>query len=189
MLVQRFFAHMHPNHPFLHRPSFGKIVNALYECAATPPDSPIQYNGWPATVASFSCNGEEHILQGRNMIPIPVHVGAFQLLLIMSIGATLQIRKRQYQHNPGTFFRSAISLSNHVFGSISIPTLQAVLLLLLHGLIDPAEGCNIWTLTHLAMAYAVDLGIHRRVRPRGKFSDQAVRMRQRIFYCVYSLDR
>lgn len=115
-------------------------------------------------------------------------MAAFQLFVALSIGATLQIRKRKYNHNPSTFFKSAISLSKHVFGTISMPVLQSVLLLIVHSLIDP-EGCNnVWTLTHIAMAHGIDLGIHREVGDSGKFSTLA-EMRRRIFFCAYSLDR
>ncbi|CZR52007.1 uncharacterized protein PAC_01884 [Phialocephala subalpina] len=188
LLLKRFFQHMHPNHPFLHRPSFDNIVDALYQCVLNPPDTPIQYNGWPSTVAPFDYNGEEHISPGRQLIPISAHVAAFQYFVALSIGATLQIRSRKYSHNPEKFFNSAISLSTHVFGTISLPVLQAVLLLIVHSLIDPA-GCNVWTLTHAAMAHAVDLGIHREVSTSGKFSNLAVQMRRRVFLCVYSCDR
>jgi hypothetical protein len=178
---------MHPNHPFLHRPSIEKIVDALYQCASSPSDTPIQYNGWPSNVEPFEYNGEECSGPGR-LIPISAHVAAFQLLITLSIGATVQIRNRKYSHNPGLFFNSAISLSKHVFGTISLPVLQAILLLIVHSLIDP-EGCNVWMLTHIAMAQVVDLGIHREVGGSGKFSNIAVDMRRRVFFCVYSLDR
>ncbi|KAH6708928.1 transcription factor domain-containing protein [Leptodontidium sp. MPI-SDFR-AT-0119] len=86
-------------------------------------------------------------------------------------------------------FKSAISLSKHVFGTISMPVLQSVLLLIVHSLIDP-DGCNnVWTLTHIAMAHSIDLGIHREVGNSGKFSGLAAEMRRRVFFCAYSLDR
>ncbi|PVH85582.1 hypothetical protein DL98DRAFT_48820 [Cadophora sp. DSE1049] len=188
-LLRQFFQYTHPNHPFLHRPSFETIVDALYQCVSCPVETPIQYNGWPSTVQPFAYNGEEHTYRGNRVIPISAHVAAFQLLVALSIGATLQIRKKKYSHSPGTFFNSAISLSKNVFGSISIPVLQSVLLLIVHSLIDP-DGCNnVWTLTHIAMAHGIDLGIHREVGNSGKFSILAAEMRRRIFFCVYSLDR
>jgi hypothetical protein len=179
---------MHPNHPFLHRPSFDGVVDALYECMVAPKDSPIQYNGWPTAVLPFTYNGEEHMSHGRKLIPVSAHVAAFQLFLVLSIGATLQIRRRKYNHNPATFFRAAVGISDHVFGIISLPVLQAILLLIIHSFIDP-EGCDVWTLTHIAMAHAVDLGIHREVGSSGKFNQTAVDMRRRIFFCAYALDR
>lgn len=164
------------------------MVDALYICAATEPRSQLQHNGWPATVEAFDCNGEEHFSNGRKLIPIPVHVAAFQLLLVLTIGSTLQIRRRQYHHNPEMFFSSAMSLSNHVFDGISLPSLQAMLLLLVYSLVDPG-GNDIWTLTHLALAHSIDLGIHREVGVNMKFSKVAVEMRRRIFFSVYSFDR
>ena len=155
--MKRFFQYTHPNHPFLHRPSFERIVDALYQCISCTAETPIQYNGWPSTVQPFAYNGEEHTYRRNRVIPISAHVAAFQLLVALSIGATLQIRKKKYSHSPGAFFTSAISLSKNVFGSISIPVLQSVLLLIVHSLIDP-DGCNnVWTLTHIAMAHGIDL--------------------------------
>jgi hypothetical protein len=164
------------------------MVDALYICASTELRCPLQHNGWPATIQPFNCNGEEHVSNGHKLIPIPVHVAAFQLLLVLSVGATLQIRRRLYYHNPGMFLNSALSLSNRVFNSISLPSLQAMLLLLVHSLVEPG-GSDIWTLTHIAMAHSIDLGFHREIGENIKFSKVAVEMRRRIFFSVYAFDR
>lgn len=164
------------------------MIDSLYICAASEPRCLLQHNGWPVTVQPFDYNGEEHISNGRKLIPIPVHVAAFQLFLVLSIGAILQIRRRLYYHVPGRFFSSALSLSNHVFSGTSLPSLQALLLLLVHSLVEPG-GPDIWTLTHLAMAHCVDLGFHREVGENMKFSRVAVEMRRRVFYSIYSFDR
>jgi hypothetical protein len=164
------------------------MVDALYICAATEPYSLLQHNGWPDTLQSFDYNGEQHISNGRNLIPIPVEVATFQLFLVLSIGANLQIRRRMYRHNPETFFNSAMSLSDRVLSTITLPSLQATLLLLVHSLVVPG-GCDLWTITRLAMAHCVDLGLHREVGERMKFSKLAVEMRRRTFFSVYSFDR
>lgn len=164
------------------------MVDALYTCATTEPPFLLQHNGWPETVNTFDCNGEEHVSNGRRLVPIPVHVAAFQLLLVLSIGATLQIRRRSYHHDPETFLNSALSLSKYVFNNISLPSLQAILLLLVHSLVGPS-GNDIWTLSHLAMAHSIDIGIHREIGDNLKLSRVAVEMRRRIFFCVYSFDR
>lgn len=95
---------------------------------------------------------------------------------------------RRYSHNPKIFFHSAIDLSNRVFGSVSLPSLQSILLVVVHSLINPG-GCDVWTLTHIAMAHAVDLGIHLEASTSGLFSSTAIELRRRVFFCVYSLDR
>lgn len=164
------------------------MVDALYVCAATEPRSLLQHNGWPATARAFDYNGEEQVSNGRKLIPIPVHVAAFQLLLVLGIGATLQIRRRLYHHNPEAFFNSALAFSGQIFNSISLPSLQAILLLLVRSLVEPG-GTEIWTLTHLAMAHCVDLGLHREIGDNMKFSKAAVEMRRRIFFSVYAFDR
>jgi hypothetical protein len=164
------------------------MVDALYMCAATGPFSLLQHNGWPATLQAFDCNGEQHVSNGRKLFSIPVDVATFQLFLVLSTGANLQIRRRLYYHNPETFFSSAMSLSNLVLSTISLPSLQAVLLLLVHSLVVPG-GSEIWTLARLAMAHCVDLGLHREIGERMKLSKLAVEMRRRIFFSVYSFDR
>lgn len=164
------------------------MVDALYTCAATEPPFLLQHNGWPESVKAFEYNGEEHVSNGHKLIPVPVHVAAFELLLVLSIGATLQTRRRLYHHNPETFSNSAMSLSKYVFNSISLPSLQAILLLLVHSLVGPS-GNDIWTLSHLAMAHSIDLGIHREVGDNLKLSKVAVETRRRVFFSVYAFDR
>ncbi|KAK0121939.1 hypothetical protein ONS95_010213 [Cadophora gregata] len=188
MLLEQFFNHMHPNHPFLHYPSFNSAVHALYQCVEGPTPTSFQANGWPASAQPFPYNGEEDMSGGSRQFSISVYIGAFQLLMALSIGATLQIRRQRYSHNPKTFFNTATNLSNHVFGNISLPVLQCVLLVVVHGLIDP-DGCDVWTLTHVAMAHSIDLGLQREASNSGLFNTTATDIRRRVFFCVYSLDR
>ena len=164
------------------------MVDALYMCAATEQSSPLQHNGWPEIVEAFDYNGEEHMSNGRILIPIPVQVAAFQLLLVLSIGATLQIRRRLYHHDPELFFNSAMTLSKYVFNNISLPSLQAILILLVYTLVGPSRH-DVWTLSHIAMAHSIDMGIHREIEDNLKLSKVAVEMRRRIFFSVYSFDR
>lgn len=164
------------------------MVDALYFCASIESFSSLQHNGWPATLQGFDFNGEQHIVHGRKSIPIPIDVATFQLFLVLSIGANLQIRRRLYHHNPEIFFRYAMALADRVLSIISLPSLQSTLLLLVHSLVVPG-GIDLWTTTRLAMAHCVDLGLHRELGERMKFSRVAVEMRRRIFFSVYSLDR
>ncbi|OBT73694.1 hypothetical protein VF21_06213 [Pseudogymnoascus sp. 05NY08] len=168
VLLDRFFSHMHPNHPLLHRPSFRCTVDALYQGIAEPSDAPLQHNGWAASVQPFSYNGEDYISEGKRLIPISAHIAAFQLLMALSMA-------QHYRFEVGDTATTRKSSS-------SLPsTCPAVL-------IDPG-GCDVWTLTHIAMAYAVDLGIHREASTLGLFSSTAIELRRRVFFCVYSLDR
>lgn len=188
MLLNRFFSHMHPNHPFLHRPSFMRAVRALYQCLDELTPASSQPNGWPAHSQSFTVDDEEHITEGTGQLAISVHAGAFQLLMALSMGAILQIRSRKYSHDPKTFFNAAMGMSSHVFGNISLPILQCILLVVVHSLLDP-DGCDAWTLTHVAMAHSIDLGLHREASSSCLFSKIVTDIRRRVFFCVYSLDR
>lgn len=64
-----------------------------------------------------------------------------------------------------------------------------MLLLAVQSLIEPA-GVDVWTLSHVAMAHCIDLGLQR--EPGGTSTDDSAvvaTVQRFIFYTVYSLDR
>lgn len=143
---------MHPNHPLLHRPSFRCAVDTLSQGIAEPPNVPTQYNGWVESVHPFFYNGEDYISDGKSLIPISTHVAAFQLLMALSIGTTLQIRGRRYSHNPKNFFHSAVHLSNRVSGSVSLPSQQSILLVVVQYIIALSTRVDVTSgLSHILL--------------------------------------
>ncbi|OQE16481.1 hypothetical protein PENFLA_c027G02182 [Penicillium flavigenum] len=53
-----------------------------------------------------------------------------------------------------------MSTSSESFSRISVHSLQALLLLAVQSLIEPA-GVDVWTFSHVTMAHCIDLGLHR----------------------------
>lgn len=107
--------------------------------------------------------------------------------MVFSLSATVLTRKKNYDHSPGRLQRMAMSTASETFSNISVPSLQAVLLLAVQSLIEPA-GLNVWTLSHIAMSHCIDLGLHR--EPRDTDMPSCARaMSKFIFYTVYSMDR
>lgn len=52
-------------------------------------------------------------------------------------------------------------------------------------MLTPAE-LNMWTLTHMALAYCIDLGMHRESKG---MTPLTLNIRRLVFYITYSLDR
>lgn len=187
-LVDHFFAHYHPDYPVLHRPSFDCLVDGLYTCAADPDSDIIQHNGWPSSVTPFTYNGESSHSTSTVVITIPVQTAAALLMFVLSIAAHLRTRQRSFRVDPTRFHKQALNMAQRAFQDVSLPSLQVLLLLLLQGFLTPQAG-NAWIMLHAAMAYAVDLGLHRDVPASRRFTALTLQMRRRIFFCTYTLDR
>lgn len=187
-MANEFFAHWHQDYPILHKPSFFAMIDGLYQIASSTGELTYQHNGWPADLVAFDYNGESLSLDGKRCIPISVHAAAAQLFYVLSIAAMLQIRRHRFMHNPARYYEQASSLSQIATTEVAIPSIQIVLLHVLHSFLSP-EGGRTWISLHMAMAFTIDLGLHREVGPSARFSKTAVQMRRRIFHSTYSLDR
>lgn len=188
ILLDVYFRNVHVDHPFIHPASLLSALAALYECAAAERTTPIGFNGWVESVAAFSYNGEFEQSRGVSVTPISIFTATFHLFMAFTLAATIRMRERLYDFAPNQFYKVAMSVSQECFSDTSIPTLQATLLLAVHGLLSPAE-VNIWTLTHVAMAHCIDLGLHRATNSDAVTSPTALLTRRLVFYCVYHLDR
>jgi hypothetical protein len=140
-----------------------------------------------ASVEPFPYNGDFDKPRGQNSTPVSVFIATFHVFMVFTLAATVRTRERVYDFAPNQFYRVAMSVAPETFSSTSIASLQATLFLAVHSLRTPAE-LNIWTLTYVAMAHCIDLGLHRNPR-EGQLSRTAITTRQMIFYCVYNLDR
>lgn len=186
-LITDFFSHWHPDYPILHRPSFNTLVESLHQCTG-PPAENFDHNGWPSDLAGFRYNGEVFTDNGRERILVSVHAAATQLLLVLSISAHLRVRKRRYQHDPTRFYGAAMALSRNAVAEASLASIQILLLLVLYSF-HSSDGGNTWIMLHMAMSYAIDLGLHRDMPATTSFPEIAVQMRRRVFFCTYSLER
>lgn len=179
----------HPDYPVLEPDSLLEGLDALYECASSSllDDDPFR-DGWPQSMKQFRWNGFRDDPQRPGAIPVPMPVLAFIVFMVLNIAAIVRVRSRVDTPSPEGFYTAALHFSQDCFSHISLSTIQALAVLLIHCLLIPAEA-NVWTLTHLAMAHCVELGVHRD-RPQGAHYEwDHQQLRRSIFYTIYSLDR
>jgi hypothetical protein len=147
----------------------------------------VDQNGWIDAVQPFGYNGKIDTVAGRESTPISFPTAVFHIFMVFSLSATVLTRKKNYDHSPARFQRMAMCTASEIFSGISVPSLQAVLLLAVQSLIEPA-GMNIWTLIYIAMSHCIDLGLQR--EPSDSSIPSCARTMLRfIFYTVYSMDR
>lgn len=187
-LVEHYFSHYHPDYPVLHGPSFESVIDGLYRSATEADTQELQYNGWPADIIPFRYNGEMARIRGKEVINIPVKTAAAQLFFVLGIAAHLHTRRRSFSIDPTKFQKQALGLAQATLSNVSLPSLQVIILLVLQSFLTQ-QGGNTWITLHSAMAYAIDLGIHRDVKGSTRFSPVAIQMRRRVFFCTYTLDR
>jgi hypothetical protein len=187
-LLDVFFRSIHVDHPFLHPTSLVNALNALYHCSEAADPITFGQNAWVENVAPFAYNGEYESIRDANITPISIFTATFHIFMVFTLAATIQTRNRNYDFAPKQFYRVATSVAHECFSTTSIASLQATLLLAVHSLLGPAE-VNIWTLTHIAMAHCIDLGLHRAVVPNAQINATTSTIRRLIFFSVYHLDR
>lgn len=185
--MEVYFQNLHIDQPFLHPASLINAYRALYLCAQTGYNNSVDRNGWIDTVEPFRYNGKMDNTTGHISTPISMSTAIFHTFMVFSLSATVLIRKKNYDYSPTRFQRMAISTTSETLSSISVTSLQAVLLLTVQSLIEPA-ATNVWTLSHIAMSHCVDLGLHREPSD-SEIPMDAKAMLRFIFYTVYSLDR
>ena len=188
ILLDVYFRNIHVDHPFLHPSSLLDAVEALYQCAVTGATDEIGFNGWPTTVQPFAYNGELQVSKDTECTPISVFTAAFHVFMVFTLASTVRVRQRVYDFAPKQFYQTAMSFGPQCFSSTSTFSLQATLLLAVYSIISPAE-LNVWTLTYVAMAHCVDLGLHRATSANSSTSQASVLTRKMLFFSVYHLDR
>ncbi|CAG8400646.1 unnamed protein product [Penicillium salamii] len=184
-----YFQNIHIDQPFLHPASLLNAYQALYTCAQEGYDETADANGWIEPVGPFPYNGKIDFILGRRVTPISISTAVYHIFMTFSLAATVLTRKKNYDHSPSRFYRTAMSTSSECFSHISVHSLQAMLLLAVQSLIEPA-GVDVWTLSHVVMAHCIDLGLQREPgEPSVENPAVAATVQRFIFYTVYSLDR
>ncbi|KAM0490364.1 hypothetical protein ACHAP8_011639 [Fusarium lateritium] len=132
---------------------------------------------------------------GRTIVPgvsenhgTTLPVIAFILFMVFNIAAIVKVRTRVYEFPPQKFHRAAVLFSKEAFSQISLPTIQALVMLVNHSMLTPAE-INLWTLVHIALAHCVELGIHRELQIVQPEDVALQQIRRFTFFTIYSLDR
>lgn len=113
---------------------------------------------------------------------------AFILFMVLNIGAIVKVRSRVYEFPPQKFYRAAIYFSKETFGQVSLSSIQALIMLVMHSMLTPAE-VSLWTLVHLGLAYCVELGIHREQTEALSEDFAFQQVRKFTFFTIYGLDR
>jgi len=188
VLLNVYFRDIHVDHPFLHPDSLINAVEALYHCSTADATTEIGYNGWAHGIQPFSYNGEFDVSRNSPCTPISVYTATFHVFMVFTLAATVRTRQKVYDFAPNQFYRVAASAGQQCFSTTSPASLQASLLLAVHSLTSPTD-LNIWTLTYVAMAHCVDLGLHRTPSPDSSLSPSAILVRKLMFFSVYHLDR
>lgn len=188
-MVKGFFSFYHADYPVLHQPSFFNLVDALYASAAAPSDGQLQHNGWPSGVEVFRYNGEIRYVAGQqDAIAIHVETAVTHLFFVLSIAAELQTRKRRFSLDPKPFATQALASLQRSVAEVSLCSTQSLVLYVLNTFLS-TEGARIWIVLHIAMAYAIDIGLQRDRSEAARFPPIVLQMRRRVFLTMYSLER
>jgi hypothetical protein len=111
-----------------------------------------------------------------------------RMVLAISCGAASQTKGDESDQTALRHGSAAIAHVESVLHPGSISGIQALLLLVQYSMVEP-EYFRSWDLIGMASRVMVDLGLHVEPSPETKMSKEAIDMRRRVFYCVYTLDR
>lgn len=188
LLVRTYIRSLHPDYPVLEPASILAALEALYSCLPVPVEGdPLRY-GWPSSVPPFMWNGRRIDPCALDAETVPFPVIAFIMFMIFNTAAIVRVRSRVYDHPPDKFYAAAMRFASACFSKITLSSIQALVMLVVHSMLTPAE-INLWTLVHVALAHCVELGIHRRPHPSDPPDFAHEQVRRFVFFTIYSLDR
>lgn len=187
ILLTTYIRETHPDFPVLDPKGLFAALEALYECS-TIENEGIFHNDWPFSVQDFRWNGQSPLSSNAAGKSVPLAVVAFIFFMIFNVAAIVKVRARNYEFPPAKFYRAALLFSGDCFSQISVSSIQAIVVLIIHSILTPAE-VNLWTLIHIAMAQVVELGLHREPQSAGAGEKNVQQIHRFIFYVIYSLDR
>lgn len=112
----------------------------------------------------------------------------FKLFMVYAIGAViLQVTESYDSTPPNTFLVTALRFDPTLRESISIASIEAMLLLVLYNL-RTTSNSSVWYMIGLAMRTCIDFGLHREARYR-RFRPHEAQLRRRLFWSVYVTER
>ncbi|KDN67521.1 hypothetical protein CSUB01_09266 [Colletotrichum sublineola] len=188
-LVHIYIQWVHPDYPVLDTSSLLSALDALYATYPCSIDEDPLPHGWPSSVQAFRWNGRQRTPNGQGFRSISMPVVAFILFMVFNIAAIVKARSRVYEFPAERFYRAALHFSRDCFSQISLSSIQALVTLIVHSMLTPAE-VNLFTLVHIGLAHCIELGIHREPPPTAdpdEFKNQQIR--RLTFFTIYSLDR
>ncbi|RAH79712.1 hypothetical protein BO86DRAFT_449496 [Aspergillus japonicus CBS 114.51] len=187
-LIGIYLQELHVDHPFLHATSLFNAYNALWFCAERGYQGNVDLNGWPEEMEPFSYNGRFDKVADDDTTPIAIFAAALHVFMVLSLAATILTRNKNFEYPPARFYAIASTAAAECLSGISVTALQSILLFIVQGMVGPTN-LSIWTLVHIAMSHAIDLGLHREPKDDADNSPTALALRRLIFYTVYNLDR
>lgn len=114
--------------------------------------------------------------------------GQFKLFMVYAIGAViLQVTETYDSTPPNIFLETALRFDSTLRESISIASIEAMLLLVLYNL-RTTSNSSVWYMIGLAMRTCVDFGLHREARYR-RLRPHEAQFRRRLFWSVYITER
>ncbi|KAH0553266.1 hypothetical protein GP486_006587 [Trichoglossum hirsutum] len=110
--------------------------------------------------------------------------------MILAIACSLHSRRRgdtEYKRAEG-YVAAALTRADEVLTPGSITGIQAILLLVVYAMLDPAHFDS-WYLIGIASRATVDIGLHHEPPKQAVSNKAQLDKRRRVFYCVHALDR
>jgi hypothetical protein len=123
--------------------------------------------------------------------PLKAHVRDHWVVrLILAITSAMKSRQRgdTYYMDGVGHVCAALDLAEQVLHPGSVWSIQALLLLVIYAMVDPAHFDS-WTLIGAASRMMIDLGMHQDPSKSVNMLKSKLELRRRVFWCVYALDR
>lgn len=114
--------------------------------------------------------------------------GRFKLFMVYAIGAAIrQTTDNENSISPNGYLLTALEFDSTLRESISIASIEAMLLLVLYNLRSTSNS-SVWYMIGLAMRTCLDFGFHRESSYR-RLSSHETELRRRLFWSVYIIER
>ncbi|KAJ3570287.1 hypothetical protein NPX13_g5781 [Xylaria arbuscula] len=117
------------------------------------------------------------------------HVAGFQVYMVLAISATIVSRLQKIPLSGERYYMTAMQHFEKLQMENSIQGLQCILLLLIFAMHSSTVRLDVWSLNYQCIASVLDLGLQRSVTASSGISQLDRKMRTRIFWVVFTLDR
>ncbi|KAL4772951.1 fungal-specific transcription factor domain-containing protein [Aspergillus nidulans var. acristatus] len=140
----------------------------------------------------FLCRAEIYDLHARRHEPVgpstAEQFARFKIFMVYAIGAAILRMTEMYDSTPPrNYFVTAMQYQPAIQGSLSISSIEALMLLAMYNLQSSASS-SVWYMMGLATRICVDFGLHREVQYR-RLSPYEAQRRRRLFWSVYLNER
>lgn len=132
-----------------------------------------------------------HLHAKRHQLPDntpDAHFGKFKLFMVYAIGSAIRhTTDNDNSKSPNEFLVTALEFDPTLRESISIASIEAMLLLVVYNLRSTSNS-SVWYMIGLAMRTCLDFGLHRESSYR-KLQPHETELRRRLFWSVYLIER